>query len=129
VLRECERVLRPNGRMSGYVIHVAPGLSTEELALATELGPSEVTAVGTPPSGHAERAGFDVVRQEDVTSDFRETCAAILQARAMHEATLREEEGDEWFDEERSKKSALMEGIDRGFLRRSFIVVRKQAGC
>jgi len=38
---------------------------------------------------------------------------------------LRLEEGDEFYEEERRKKDSMLQGIDEGILRRSFVVARK----
>ncbi len=110
--------------MAGYVIHTPPGLSPRDMAKAGELGPSNVAAA-ISPAELARSAGLSVVRQEDVTSDFRITCEALLRARSELEEALRAEEGPETFEEEQQKKRSMLLGIDQGLLLRCLIVAEK----
>ena len=41
-MRECHRALRSGGRMAALVIETGPDLDPDDLALAAELGPSDV---------------------------------------------------------------------------------------
>lgn len=124
VLRECDRVLKRGRPIAGYVIHIAPGVTKAKARRAAELGPSDVMA---PASFETltQAVGLTVVFSEDVTAAFRTTCAALADARRTLEDELRLEEGDEFYEEERRKKDSMLQGIDEGILRRSFVVARK----
>ena len=124
MLRECDRVLKPEGRIAGYVIHVPSGMTEAQERRATELGPSEVVA---PSSFEAltQAAGLTLLLTEDVTEAFRSTCAALAAARRNLENELRIDEGDDFYEEERRKKDAMLQGIDEGILRRSLVVASK----
>ena len=124
MLRECDRVLKPEGRIAGYVIHVPSGMTEAQERRATELGPSEVVA---PSSFEAltQTAGLTLLLTEDVTEAFRSTCAALGAARRSLENELRIDEGDDFYEEERRKKDAMLQGIDEGILRRSLVVASK----
>ena len=106
------------------MIHTPSGLSQAEERRAAELGPSDVTAPDSPEA-LARQAGLSVVVLQDVTEEFRKTCEALLRAREALEAELRAEEGDDAYEEERSKKSAMLTGIDEGVLCRSLIVATR----
>lgn len=121
MLRECQRVLKPGGRIAGYVIHISRGLTKAQVAQASELGPGEVGASGSPEE-LLHQAGFGVLVVRDVTDNFRATCAALLRARRGLAHELRAEEGDEAFDQELRAKEAMLEGIDGGLLQRSLVV-------
>ena len=110
--------------MAGYVIHTPVGLSQRDMAKADELGPSDAAAAMSP-ADLARSAGLSVVRQEDVTSDFRVTCEAVLRARSELEKALRAEEGPEVFEDEQQKKRSMLLGIDQGLLLRCLIVAEK----
>ena len=124
MLRECDRVLKPGGRIAGYIIHIPAGVTKAQERRAAELGPSDVTA---PASIEAltQAAGLTVVLTEDVTDSFRATCAALVAARRDLEDELRAVEGDGFYEEERRKKNAILKGIDEAILRRSLVVASK----
>ena len=124
MLRECERVLRRGRRLAGYVIHIAPGVTKAQAGRAAELGPSEVTATASFET-LTQSAGLTVVFSKDVTAAFHATCAALANARSTLEDELRLEEGDVFFEEERRKKHAMLQGLHEGILRRSFVVAKK----
>jgi hypothetical protein len=88
------------------------------------LGPSDVTA-STSPELLTQAAGLTVVVKEDVTDAFRATCAALVAARRDLEDELRADEGDDFYEEERRKKNAMLQGIDEGILCRSLVVANK----
>ena len=117
-------MLKSEGRIAGYVIHVAPGLSLRDYDRAVELGPSEVGANDGPARLH-EAAGFVEVQQIDVTPAFLETTAALIAARERHERALRLAEGDEEYEAEQTKKRGLVEGTTTGLLRRALVVASK----
>jgi hypothetical protein len=113
-------VLRPGGRIAGYVIHVAPGLSSKEYSRAADLGPSEVGAREEPARLH-ELAGFTGIKQLDTTDQWLATTSSFIKARQRHEQGLRQAEGDEAYEEEQTKKRGLVEGMTAGILRRCLV--------
>ncbi len=124
MLRECNRVLKSGGCIAGYVIHIPTGLTEAQERRAADLGPSDVTA-STSPEVLTQAAGLTVVVKEDVTDAFRATCAALVAARRDLEDELRADEGDDFYEEERRKKNAMLQGIDEGILCRSLVVANK----
>ena len=116
--------MRPGGRISGYVIHTVAELSAEAEQRVVDLMPMAVLADGSPVELH-ERAGFSVVTCVDVTDPFRATSAAILRARAEHEAELRAVDGDEAYEDDQQRKVSVQIGIDEGLLLRSLVVAVK----
>ena len=124
MLRECNRVLKSGGCIAGYVIHIPTGLTDAQERRAADLGPSDVTA-STSPEVLTQAAGLTVVVKEDVTDAFRATCAALVAARRDLEDELRADEGDDFYEEERRKKNAMLKGIDEGILCRSLVVANK----
>jgi hypothetical protein len=116
-------VLKPGGRVAGYVIYVAPGLSPRDYDRAVELGPSEVGAREDPGRLH-ELAGFAGIRQEDTTDQWLATTSSFIRARERHEKGLRLAEGDEGYEEEQAKKRGLVEGMTAGILRRCLVAGR-----
>ena len=125
MLRECNRVLKPGGRIAGYVIHIPAGVTEAQERRAAELGPSDVTAPASPQA-LTRAAGLTIVVTEDVTDAFRATCAALAAARRDLEDELRANEGDDFYEEERRKKNAMLKGIAAGILRRSLVVANKE---
>ncbi len=124
MLRECNRVLKSGGCIAGYVIHIPTGLTDAQERRAADLGPSDVTA-STSPEVLTQAAGLTVVVKEDVTDAFRATCAALVAARRDLEDELRADEGDDFYEEERRQKNAMLQGIDEGILCRSLVVANK----
>ena len=124
MLRECNRVLKSGGRIAGYVIHIPAGVTEAQERRAAELGPSDVTAPASPEA-LTRAAGLTIVVTQDVTDAFRVTCAALAAARRDLEDELRADEGDDFYEEERRKKNAMLQGIDEGILRRSLVVANK----
>lgn len=123
-MRECRRILKPGGRIAGYLIHTPPGLAAAEYERAIELGPAQ-SATPEPLAELVAAAGLDLVALRNVTSDFRQTCRAILDARRDHETALRAEEGDELFEDGQARKEAMLAGIDEGLLLRSLLVAER----
>ena len=124
MLRECHRVLKPGGRIAGYVIHTPAGLTPVQERRAAQLGPSDVTAPASPEA-LTQAAGLTIEVTEDVTDAFRATCAALRAARRDLEDELRDDEGDDFYEEARRTKDAMLWGIDEGVLCRSLIVATK----
>lgn len=124
MLRECHRVLKPDGLIAGYVIHTPPGLTPAQELEAAEMGPSAVVAERSP-FDEATLAGFRTVRVEDVTDTFLATCERVTSARLSHEAELRELKGDQVFEDDQGESEDKRRGILSGLLKRSLIIARK----
>ena len=88
------------------------------------MGPSDVE-VPTSPEALIQTAGLTVVVMEDVTDAFRSTCGALAAVRSDLEGELRADEGDDFYEEERRKKDAMLQGIEEGILCRSLVVANK----
>ena len=110
--------------MAGYVIHTAVGLSAMGEERVAELNLMEVLADGSPAE-LAERADFSVVACDDVTAEFHRTSAAILRARAKHEAELRTVDGDAAYQDDQQRKETLLGAIEDGLIERSSIALLK----
>ncbi len=124
MLRECRRVLKSDGLLAGYIIHTSPGLTPAQELEAAELGPSAVGAKRSP-SDLATTAGFRKVDVEDVTDTFLATCERVISAYVSNEAELREQKGDDVFEDEQGENEAKRRGILSGLLKRSLVVARK----
>ena len=121
MLRECHRVLKPEGIIAGYIIHTPPGLTPAQEQEAVDLGPSAVGAEHSP-ADMATLAGFQGVRGVDNTDAFLVTCERVISARLSYEAELRELKGDQVFEEEQCKSEGIRRGILSGLLKRSLVV-------
>ena len=109
--------------MAGYLIHTPSGLGAAGLARAAELGPA---AVGTTPlTDLAAKVGFSLVARQDVTALYHVTCEGIHSARALHEDSLRAEEGDEAYEDGQQRKAEMLKAIREGLLVRSLVVLAK----
>ncbi len=126
MLRECRRVLEPAGRLAVVVVEPASGLDRAALAEAVRLGPSRITT-SAPIRDHVEAAGLRVERLEDWTAELRELLLHTLESMRRLERDLRAEEGNDGWDAELSRKERLLEGVEAGVLRRTFLLARHGA--
>ena len=124
MLRECHRVLKPDGVLAGYMIHTPPGLTPVQEQEAVDLGPSAVGAEASPAE-MATAAGFREVGVRDVTDMFLATLDLVISARLSCEARLRESEGDQVFADEQGENEGRRRGVLSGLLKRSLVVARK----
>ena len=124
MLRECHRVLKPDGVLAGYIIHTPPGLTPAQEEEAVEVGPSAVGAERSP-ADLATAAGFREVGVKDVTDTFLATLDRLLSARLSYEARIRELEGDEVFEEDQGENEGKRRGVLSGLLKRTLVVARK----
>ncbi len=124
MLRECHRVLLPEGRLAGYVIHTPEGLTSAEKERARVMGPAE-GVLAAAPARLLAGGGFNLVQQTDVTTEFRNMLAAIRQHRATAEPELRLEEGDEVFEEAQERKRLTLQCVEEGLLVRSLWVAER----
>lgn len=114
-------MLRPGGRIAGYVIHAPAGLAEQDALLAAEWGPSEVLAE-VSYRDMLEEVGLRVLLAEDVTASFRATCEAILSARRELEEELLARVGAQTYAEDTEQKRLMLRGVEEGLLRRSLLV-------
>jgi len=70
-------------------------------------------------------AGLEVVEVVDLTDEFAETIRVMTEQLRADEALLRREEGAAGYEDEVGKKQRMMEGIERGLLRRTLVVARR----
>lgn len=110
--------------MGALVIETVPGLDADELALAGELGPSEVRAEA-PASTLAERVGLRVVEEADVTDAFEAALHALWVGLRRAEGELRKAEGDVEYDYEVGRRRSMMEAVRRGLIRRTLVLAAK----
>lgn len=123
-MRESHRVLRSGGRLAALVIETAPDLDADELALAAELGPSEVRSEA-PLAALAEKAGLRVEVEEDVTADFQTALLALWEGLRRDESELRRAEGDVEYDYEIGRRRSMLEAVRRGLIRRTLVIASK----
>ena len=125
MLRECHRVVKPGGRIAGYVIHTPAGLGAADEQRASELGPDHVTGAALPED-LTRKAGFSHVIREDVTAQFRATVEAMLRAARRWAPELRAEQGDEQYAAGCERGETKLIGIREGLLLRSLVTALKR---
>ena len=121
VLRACQPVLRPGGRLAFTTIHVAPGLDGPRHRRAVRAGPPHV-ATRRPYPELVAQAGFIDVIEIDVTDDYARTQRAWLDA---NEAACRRVRlavtSDKAFALGQADRRRAKAAIEDGLLRRSLI--------
>jgi cyclopropane fatty-acyl-phospholipid synthase-like methyltransferase len=124
VLRQCYGLLKPDGRMAFTTIYIAPGVDERSYRRACRVR----------GCGIAERremtelvwtAGFDAVRERDVTREFARTTRAYLETSAEHQEELSAVWGAEKFREWQRDRRATLELIEDGVIRRGLFTARK----
>jgi len=118
-------VVRPGGRVAGYVIHHAAGLNDKETERAFELGPS-AGALPMPLAEWVRAAELQLIELRDLTEGFKRMAEAIRTERTLHEDALRAEEGDELFEEEQERKLQLSTAIAEGLLVRTLVIAERE---
>jgi len=120
VLRACEQLLRPGGRLAFTTIHVAPGLDSGTHHRAVRAGPPHV-ATRRPYPELVAQAGFVDVTEIDVTDDYARTQQAWLDGYEAHSEQLRSVISDTDFALGQSERRRTRAAIDDGVLRRSLL--------
>ncbi|HLB26137.1 MAG TPA: hypothetical protein VJN32_00690, partial [Dehalococcoidia bacterium] len=119
MLRACNRLLRPAGRIAFYTIFIAPGLSEAAYRRAARAGPSAVTSRRREQVDLLRSAGFAAVREIDVTEAFLRSTQAWYQGRDRYAAQLAEAEGEASFRERQRDYRLQARAIEAGLLRRA----------
>ena len=125
MLRACNRLLRPAGRVAFYTIFVPSGLSQAEYRRAARAGPAAVTSRGREQADLLRSAGFNAVREIDVTEAFLRTTRAWCEARARYAGQLSEAEGEASFRERQRDYRLQARAIESGLLRRALFLAER----
>jgi hypothetical protein len=125
VLRACNRLLRPAGRIAFYTIFIAPGLPEAAYRRAARAGPAAVTSRRREQIDLLRSAGFGAVREIDATEAFLRTTRAWYEARDRHAAELAEAEGEDLFCERQRDYRLQARAIEAGLLRRALFVAER----
>jgi hypothetical protein len=110
--------------MAFHVIFIAPGLTTQERALATAAGPPYASAAAPYPDLLA-RAGFDEIEEVDSTDQYRVTAEKWLEESARASDDLAAVFGIEEFEQSQREREETLTAIDDGLLRRSLFVAAR----
>lgn len=127
MLRACRILLRPGGTLAFTTIHLPDGLSRDERRRAVAAGPRAVAHRRDHRRMLAD-AGFDDVRHQDVTAQFRQSAQDWLDASERHAVGLREAVGAATFAERQTTRRDLIQAVDAGLLRRSLYWARVRSG-
>ena len=120
------RLLRPGGRLAFTTIHTPDGLTPEQHELAGVSGPPAVA--GADPAELLAKAGFDNVREWDVTDDYLATSQAWRASRLRHRDALRPLD-PATFDDRVERGAREAAALRDGLLRRTlYVATRPLAG-
>ncbi|MBI2912344.1 MAG: hypothetical protein HYY03_00305 [Chloroflexi bacterium] len=122
MLRACRRVLRPQGRLAFYTIHIPPGLSTADYRRAVRARSPGLASWRRQQTDLLRTAGFLDIDEIDFTGEFLRISRAWLEARLRHADELRQAEGAESVDQRIRDGRAAIRAIEQGLLRRSLFV-------
>ncbi len=120
-LKECRRVLAPDGCMVFTVISVIPGLESREYEKAVASGPPFVAA-DAPYSELLAQAGWRIVERWDITGPFLETLRSVYGKETEHADALREVIGTEALADKMGRRERAIAGVEGGLLQRELFV-------
>jgi hypothetical protein len=124
VLRACNGLLKPGGRLAFTTIYVAPGVSERDYRRASRVrGPG--IAERRAMTDLLEAAGFVDIRERDATASFARSTAAHLRTATQHERALRKAWGDQRFDDSQHDRRSTLELIRDGVVRRGIFTARR----
>jgi len=127
VLRACNRLLRPAGRIAFYTIFIPSGLSPAQYRRAARAGPSAVASRNREQPELLRSAGFAGVRETDVTEDFLRATLTYHRLRARYAGQLAGTEGEATFHDRQRDYRLQADAIEAGLLRRSLFVAERAA--
>jgi SAM-dependent methyltransferase len=121
VLKECRRVIRPEGKMVFTVLSVVPDLPPAEHGRAIERGPSFVDTDTAYPE-LLRRAGWEMLDNFDLTDVYRQTVRAVLAEEQANSDGLRDLFGEDAWSERLGRRRRSFEGVEKGLIRRDMYV-------
>jgi hypothetical protein len=124
VLRACRKLLKPGGRLACATIYIDPSASDRDYRRAARVrGPGSATRRAMTEL--LEGAGFVGVRERDVTTAFLRTARAYVDTSAQFRDELLAAWGDELFADRLRDRTATLELIETGVLRRGIFAARR----
>ena len=117
VLRECRRVVCPDGKMVFTVIFIAPDLSPSDYQQAVASGPPFIEAPAAYPA-MLRQAGWDICDHADLTPDYAASVRSQLGQEEAHAAELSELLGKVEYSEKLTRRRGALGAIERGLIRR-----------
>lgn len=117
VLRACRAVVHADGRMIFSVILIPPNLSESDYSLAAESGPSFIAADDSYPN-LLQQAGWELVTQIDLTTEFLETLQVGLENELNHADDIENLLGKEEASVRLARSRAYIEALEQGLIRR-----------
>lgn len=117
MLKECRRVIRPDGMFSFLVLLVAPGLSQAEHEKAVSWGPPYIDTDTEYPAMMLE-AGWEITEHIDITAAYYETTKTMTAEEKNNADALIELYGEDGYADRLAIGRARLAGVERGFIRR-----------
>ena len=117
VLRACRDVVHEDGKMIFSVILIPPDLSESDYSVAAESGPSFIAADDSYPN-LLQQAGWKLVDQINLTTEFLETLRVGLENELNHADELEDLLGKEETSTRLTRSHAYIEAIELGLIKR-----------
>jgi len=117
VLRACRDVVQEGGKMIFSVILIPPNLSKSHYRIASESGPSFISADDSYPN-LLRQAGWKLADQINLTEEFLETLQLGLENELNHTADLESLLGKEETSLRRTRSRAYINALERGLIMR-----------
>lgn len=127
VLRECRRVVGPDGTMVFSVISIAPGLSPGDHQHAVEYGPPFVDSA-SDYSAMLHGSGWRIMDRVDITDAYARTSRRYLAELESHRSQLEDFLGAEESAANATRMRTKIEAIGEGMFRRELFVTAPANG-
>jgi cyclopropane fatty-acyl-phospholipid synthase-like methyltransferase len=122
VLKACREVVNPGGRMVFTVILTTPGLSESAYLKAVECGPTFIAAEDSYPS-LIEAAGWELVDQLDLSTEFLETLQVMQDNELRHADDLENLLGKEETLRRLTRSQESIYGLEHNLIKRELFRV------
>jgi hypothetical protein len=117
VLKACRLVVQDDGKMIFSVILIPPDLSESDYRQAAESGPSFITADDSYPN-LLQQAGWELVEQTGLTTEFLETLLLGLEGELNHVAELEKLLGKEETSIRIARSRGYIAALEQGLIKR-----------